>query len=43
MGWERHVARMIAMRNAYDILVGKPEGKRPVGKTGRRWEDSITM
>jgi hypothetical protein len=28
------------MRNAYDILVGKPEGKRPVGRPGRRWNDN---
>jgi hypothetical protein len=31
--WARHVARMGAKRNAYRILVGKPEGKRPLGKT----------
>jgi hypothetical protein len=30
-------------RNAYRILVGKPEGKRPVGKPRRRWVDSIKM
>jgi hypothetical protein len=30
--WPRHVARMGAMRNAYKILVGKPEEKRPVGR-----------
>jgi hypothetical protein len=28
-----HVARMEAIRNAYNILIGKPEGKRPLGKT----------
>jgi hypothetical protein len=30
-------------RNAYRILVGKPEGKRPLGRTRRRWEDNIKM
>jgi hypothetical protein len=29
--------------NAYSFLVGKPEGKRPLGRPGRRWEDSIKM
>jgi hypothetical protein len=31
------------MRNAYNILVGKPEEKRPFGRPRRRWEDSIKM
>jgi hypothetical protein len=31
------------MRNAYSIVVGKPEGKRPFGRTWRRWEDNIRM
>jgi hypothetical protein len=30
-------------RNAYRILVGKPEGKRPLGRTRRRWVDNIKM
>jgi hypothetical protein len=30
-------------RNAYRILVGKPEGKRPLGRAGLRWEDNIRM
>jgi hypothetical protein len=30
-------------RNAYSILVGKPEGKRPLGIPGHRWEDNIKM
>jgi hypothetical protein len=30
-------------RNWYKILVGKPEGKRPLGRRGRRWEDNIKM
>jgi hypothetical protein len=33
-----HVARMGDVRNAYRILIGKPDGKRPLGKTGRRWD-----
>jgi hypothetical protein len=31
------------MRNAYKILVGKPEGKRPFGRSRRRWKNNITM
>jgi hypothetical protein len=31
------------MKNAYKILVGKPEGKRPLGRHRRRWEDNIRM
>jgi hypothetical protein len=31
------------MRNSYSILVGKPEGKRPLGRPRRRWEDNIRM
>jgi hypothetical protein len=31
------------MKNAYNILVGKPEGKRPLGIPRRRWEDNIRM
>jgi hypothetical protein len=38
-----HVARMGLKRNAYRILVGKPEGKRPLGRPRRRWEDNIRM
>jgi hypothetical protein len=38
-----HVARMGDMRNAYRILVWKPEGKRPHGWTRRRCEDGIRM
>ena len=30
-------------RNAYRVLVGKPEGKRPLGRPRRRWEDNIKM
>jgi len=41
MRWAGHVARMGNMRNAYKILVGKPEGKRPLERTRLRWEDDI--
>jgi hypothetical protein len=41
--WAGHVARMRKKRNAYRILVGKPEGKRPLGRSRRRWEDNIKM
>jgi hypothetical protein len=41
MRWAGHVARMREKRNAYRILVGKPEGKRPVGRPRRRWVDNI--
>jgi hypothetical protein len=34
---------MVTMRNAYSILVGKREGKRPVGRLRRRWGDNIRM
>jgi len=43
MRWVRNVARMGAMRNAYNILVGKPERKRPLGKPRRRWEYNIRI
>jgi len=43
MEWTEHVARMLEMRNAYNILVGKPEGKSPFWRTRRRWEDNIRM
>ena len=36
-----HVARMGEGRGVYRVLVGKPEGKRPMGRPRRRWEDSI--
>jgi hypothetical protein len=34
---------MGGVRNAYNILIGKPEGKRPFGRTRHRWEDNIRM
>jgi hypothetical protein len=41
MRWAEHVARMGEKRNAYRILVGKPEGKRPLGRPRLRWVDNI--
>jgi hypothetical protein len=38
-----HIARMEEMSNAYDILVRKPDGKRPHGRPRHRWEDNIRM
>jgi hypothetical protein len=38
-----HVAHMEAKRNAYKNVVGKPEGKNPLGRSRRMWEDNIKM
>jgi hypothetical protein len=38
-----HVARKGEGRNVYRVLVGKPEGKRPLGRPRRKWEDGIKM
>jgi len=43
MGWARHVARTVERRGVYRVLVSKPEGKRPLGRPRRRWEDNIKM
>ena len=43
MRWAGHVARMSERRGVYSVLVGKPEGKRPLGRPRRRWEDNIKM
>jgi len=43
MRWAGHVARMGEEREVYNVLVGKPEGMRPVGKPRRRWADNIRM
>ena len=43
MRWAGHVARMAEGRGVYRVLVGKPEGKRPLGRPRRRWEDNIRM
>jgi hypothetical protein len=41
--WAGHVARMGERRGAYRALVGKPEGRRPLGRPRRKWEDNIKM
>jgi hypothetical protein len=41
--WAGHVARMWEGRGVYRVLVGRPEGKRPLGRPRRRWEDNIKM
>ena len=41
--WAGHVARMEQFRNAYRVLVGKAESKRPLGRPRRRWENNIKM
>jgi hypothetical protein len=41
--WAGHVARMGEERGVFNVLVGKPDGKRPLGRPRRRWEDNIKM
>jgi hypothetical protein len=43
MRWAGHVAVMGEERKVYKVLVGNPEGKRPLGRPRRRWEDGIRM
>ena len=43
MRWAGHVARMGERRGVRGVLVGKSEGKRPLGRLRRRWEDNIQM
>jgi hypothetical protein len=43
MRWAGHVERMAEGRGAYRILVGRPEGRRPLGRPRRRWEDNIKI
>jgi hypothetical protein len=43
MRWAEHVARMGEGRGVYRVLVGRPDGKRPLGRPRRRWEDNIKM
>jgi hypothetical protein len=43
MRWAGHVARMGKEKGVYRVLLGKPEGKRPLGRPRRRWEDNIRM
>jgi hypothetical protein len=43
MRWTGHLARIGKRRDVYRILVGKPEGRRPLGRPGHRWVDNIKM
>ena len=43
MRWAVHVARIMERKGVYRVLVGKPEGKRPLGRPRRRWEGNIKM
>jgi len=43
MRWAEHVARIGEERGVYRVLVGEPEGKRPLGRPRRRWVDNIRM
>jgi hypothetical protein len=43
MRWTGHVAYMGEVRGAYNILVGRPEGRRPLRRPRRRWEDNIKI
>jgi hypothetical protein len=43
MRWAVHIARIRKKRNAYRLLVGKPDGKRPLERPRRRWVDNIRM
>jgi hypothetical protein len=43
MRWAGQVARMGEVRGSYNILVGRPEGRRPLGRPRRRWEDNTNI
>jgi hypothetical protein len=43
MRWAGHVACMVEGRGVYRVLVGRPEGRRPMGRLRRRWEDNIKL
>jgi hypothetical protein len=43
MRWAGHIARMKERRSAYKFVVGKTEGRRPLGRPRRRWEDNIKV
>jgi hypothetical protein len=43
MRWTRHVARTWERRGVHRVLVGKPKGKRPLGRPRHRWKDNIKM
>jgi len=40
MGWAGHVARISEERGVYRVLLGKPEGRRPLGRSRLRWADT---
>jgi hypothetical protein len=43
MRWAGHLERMGEGRGVYGVLIGRPEGKRPLGRPRHRWEDNIKM
>jgi hypothetical protein len=43
MRWAGHVARTGERKGVYRVLVGRPEGRRPLGRPRRRWEDNIKL
>jgi hypothetical protein len=43
MRWAGNVARIGESRGSYGVLVGKPEGKRPLGRPRRNWKDNMKM
>jgi hypothetical protein len=43
MRWAGHVSRMGEERKAYGVLMGKPKGKRPLGRPRHRWKDGLRM
>jgi hypothetical protein len=43
MKWAGHVTRMDEKKNAFRVLVGRPGGRRPLGRHRRRWEDNIKI
>jgi len=43
MRWAGHVALIGERTGVYRVLVGKPQGNRPLGRSRRRWEDNIKM
>jgi hypothetical protein len=43
MRWAGHATRIVEGRGVFRVLVGRPEGKRPLGRLGRRWKDNIKM
>ena len=43
MSWAGHIARMGDRRGVNRVLVGKPEGMRPLGRPRRKWNDNIKM